>query len=77
MVRELRTLEGEERSNWKITSIPWKNPDQKIVNIDQLANDISQDLKNKGQEFDSFTSAQFALQMVQGAELVRFQRSST
>ena len=77
ITRELRSLDGKEQDSWEITSIPWKNADQKIVNIDQLASDISDMLKANGQKFNSFTSAQFALQMVQGAELVRFVRSYT
>lgn len=75
--RELRKLNGTEQNDCQISPLHWKDANQRIVNIDQLAEAIQQTLKEKGEKFDSFTSAQFALQMVQGAELVRFLRSST
>lgn len=72
--KKLRSIDDEENSDWKIKSIPWKdkNTNQRIVDIDKLAKTIEQKLKGEKERLTSFTSAQFALKMVQGAELVRF-----
>ena len=72
--RELRKLDGTEMSDWKVTAIPWKDQSKKVVNIDNLVSEIKNELKNQNEIDDSapLTSAQFALQMIQGAEKVRF-----
>ncbi|MEC4815236.1 MAG: hypothetical protein SAK29_18450 [Scytonema sp. PMC 1069.18] len=71
--RELRKLDGTEMSNWKVQPVPWKDENQTVVNIDDLANKIKEELKIQHEINDSapFTAAQFALQMVQGAEKLR------
>ena len=71
--RELRKLDGTEMSDWQVQPIPWKDENQTVVNIHDLANKIKEELKNQNEIDDSapFTSAQFALQMIQGAEKVR------
>lgn len=66
--RQLRTLNGVEKDKWKVFS---KITNSK-VNITNLAEDIKKTLVDQKQLVKSFTSAQFALQMVQGAEKVRF-----
>jgi hypothetical protein len=72
--RELRQLDGKEMSDWQVKPIPWKDESKKVVEINNLANEIKEKLKQKDQieESNPFTSAQFALQMIQGAEKVRF-----
>ncbi|MBD2357427.1 hypothetical protein H6G41_22875 [Tolypothrix sp. FACHB-123] len=73
--RELRYPEnGEEHSEWKVEPIPWKEESKRVVNINDLINKIKKTLEEKQQKSEPFTSAQFALQMVQGAEKVRFSR---
>ncbi|MDJ0716841.1 MAG: hypothetical protein QNJ54_21945 [Prochloraceae cyanobacterium] len=75
--RELRDPKnGTEMSNWKVQPIPWKDENQTVVNINDLANRIKEELKNQNEIDDSapFTAAQFALQMIQGAEKVRLKK---
>ena len=74
--RELRKLDGTEMSEWKVQPIPWKNESNKVVNIDNLVSKIKEQLTTQKEINNSapFTSAQFSLQMVQGAEKVRYQR---
>ena len=57
-----------------VEPIPWKDESQKVVDINYLVETIKNKLKQKDQRQESnpFTSAQFALQMIQGAEKVRF-----
>ena len=61
-------------SNWQVRPIPGQDENQTVVNIDDLVNKIKEELKNQNEIDDStpFTSAEFALQMIQGAEKVRF-----
>lgn len=74
--RELRKLDGTEMSDWKVQPIPWKNESNKVVDIDNLVSKIKEQLTTQKEINNSapFTSAQFSLQMVQGAEKVRYQR---
>ncbi|MEG4144665.1 hypothetical protein [Microcoleus sp. Pol12B5] len=69
--RELRQLDGTERSDLKIEEI---DAIKKVINISELADKFQRKLEQEeGKEkVPSFTSAEFALQMVQGAEKVRF-----
>ncbi len=73
--RELRKLDGTEMSEWKVQPIPWKNESNKVVNIDNLVSKIKEQLTTQKEINNSapFTSAQFALQMIQGAEKIRYQ----
>ena len=50
-----------------IETIPWKDQDKRVVNIEQLAEEI-----NNVINFNNFTSAQFALEAIQGVEMVKF-----
>lgn len=45
----------------------FKNEDLRIIDIDQLARDIETNVP-----FPSFTSAQFGMEMIEGAQMVRF-----
>ncbi|HEX9926844.1 MAG TPA: hypothetical protein VGD99_29625, partial [Anaerolineae bacterium] len=49
--------------------VPWKNDDQtkRVVNVDKMAGDIKAKLQAA-----EFTSAQFALEIIEGVEKVRF-----
>ena len=69
LVQDLRDLSnGRKLDVDKHVNLSWKNQESRVVNIDKLACDIKTELDEKR----SFTSAQFALEMVQGAEKVRF-----
>ncbi len=67
--RELRELNGKERSDWQVKPII---NEEKVIEIASLADSIKKKLETEGQQIKDFTSAQFALQMIQGAEKVRF-----
>ena len=75
--RELRDRNGLEQSEWKVEPIPRKDAEKQVINIGSLADKIKDELANRGITFNSFTSAQFALQMIQGAQKVRFNKSTT
>ncbi|MBC6419395.1 MAG: hypothetical protein GDA44_11770, partial [Prochloron sp. SP5CPC1] len=45
----------------------WKDQGKLVVNIQQLAQDI-----NNVINFDNFTSAQFALEAIEGVQMVNF-----
>ncbi len=75
--RELRDRNGLEQSEWKVEPIPRKDAEKQVINIESLADKIKDELANRGITFNSFTSAQFALQMIQGAQKVRFNKSTT
>ncbi|HAC66024.1 MAG TPA: hypothetical protein DCF68_21455, partial [Cyanothece sp. UBA12306] len=70
--RQLRDLQGNEQSDWKINPIPFRNQAKNVINITALIEEIEAELNNQAITFAQFTSAQFALQMIQGAEKVRF-----
>ncbi|MEM6520635.1 MAG: hypothetical protein AAF722_15045, partial [Cyanobacteria bacterium P01_C01_bin.70] len=81
--RELRTLDGTERSDWKVHLLPADNNhppminQESSVNITNLANGISKELQANEQSIHDFTAAQFALQMIQGVEKVRFSMAAS
>ncbi|MEM9007316.1 MAG: hypothetical protein AAGE59_27800 [Cyanobacteria bacterium P01_F01_bin.86] len=76
--RELRKLDGTEMSDWKVHLIPVEDNQPpminqgRVINIMNLANSIREELQAKEQSINHFTAAQFALQMIQGVEKVRF-----
>ncbi|MBE9137933.1 hypothetical protein IQ254_12140 [Nodosilinea sp. LEGE 07088] len=76
--RELRKLDGTEMSDWKVHLTPVEDNQspminqKSVVNITNLANCIRDELQEKEQSINNFTAAQFALQMIQGVEKVRF-----
>ena len=81
--RELRKLDGTEMSDWKVHLIPVEDNQppminqESIINITNLANGIREELQEKGQPINDFTAAQFALQMIQGVEKVRFSMATS
>ena len=91
--RELRQLDGTEMSDWKVHLLPVEdnqpsisNQDlinqeminqKSVINITNLASGIRNTLQEKGQSINDFTAAQFALQMIQGVEKVRFSAASS
>jgi hypothetical protein len=52
----------------KVDDIPWKDREKRVININTLANLIKDQMDNS----TTFTSAQFALEMIEGVEKVRF-----
>jgi len=81
--RELRKLDGTEMSDWKVHLTPVEDNkppilnQKSIVNVTNLAHDIREELQEKEQSINDFTAAQFALQMIQGVEKVRFSMDSS
>lgn len=68
--KTLRDKQGKA-SNQEIHPIPWKKENNGIVDIDRLVMAIQQKLSET-----PFTSANFALQMIEGVEKVRFTQMS-
>jgi hypothetical protein len=66
--KDLRNSNGESTGNR--ISIPWNNQQKEVVNLNTLANTMKSDLG-----LNSFTSGQFALQMIEGVQKVRFVKS--
>ena len=69
---ELRQLDGNKISDEKLEEIPWLDQERKALNINTLATKIRKQLESHSVKVENFTSAQFALQMIQSAESVRF-----
>lgn len=69
--KELRNNKGEEEADKKVEPVRWRQgaADRRIVDIDGLARDIVTVLDA---QLENFTSAQFALEMVEGVEKVRY-----
>ncbi|WP_424094385.1 hypothetical protein [Moorena producens] len=67
--KELKNQDGQEIKA-KVDQIPWKDQDTRTINIAEFKQDIERELPNN--TFTSFTSAQFALEMIEGVEKVRF-----
>ena len=61
----------------KVDNIPWQDQENRIINVIQLQSDIHSKLGGKTGPFKSFTAAQFALEMIEGVEKVRFKKSAT
>lgn len=64
--KQLRDASGAE-TNQVVTSVPWHNEAYAVVALAQLANAMQQLVPQA-----TFTSAQFALQMIEGSESVCF-----
>ena len=65
----LRNSQGNEQPDLRISPIPWLQEAQRIIDMSRLAQSIKQETNA-----NSFTSAQFALQMIEGVEEVIFQK---
>lgn len=79
----LRTREGREDVGNVINTLPWKDQRTKTIDVHQLSINIyNQVYKPSGStnktalSDDDFTSAQFALQMIEGTARVRFIKGS-
>ena len=65
--KKLKNLDGQE-INKKVDNIPWKDSEKRVIAINSLTNRIKEQVDNSS----SFTSAQLALEMIEGVEKVRF-----
>jgi len=65
--KQLKKKEGQQIEK-KVDNIPWKDQEKRIIKINELANLIKDQVDNNS----TFTSAQFALEMIEGIEKVRF-----
>jgi hypothetical protein len=74
--KTLRGAQGQVISA-EVDSIPWRQAAQRVLDIQHLAHSIQEQLAGAGSSPDSFTSAQFALQMIEGVEKVIFQIHQT
>jgi len=63
--KNLRTADGVPTHT--VITVPWNNQQKEAVNLHDLAQSMNQHLG-----LPSFTSAQFALQMIEGVQKVRF-----
>lgn len=70
LYKALRNLQGEKQDKWMIKNVPWQSEEKRVVNISTLAIDMNNYLKLEGSS--QFTSAQFALEVIAGAQKVRF-----
>lgn len=67
-----RDADGNEIDEQAIYPIPWRNEEKGVLNIKELANKIDERKEVLNWQYDKFTSAQFALQMIEATEKVRF-----
>ncbi|MBD2186201.1 hypothetical protein [Aerosakkonema funiforme] len=65
--KNLRNINGEA-TDILISPIPWNNEQKEVINLEGLATKIQEKLPDIGE----FTSGQFALQMIEGVQKVRF-----
>jgi len=67
--KKLRDAQGKENSS---IPVPQNDTTHRVINIAQMADQIRKELNKKDPKLTSFTSAEFALQMIEGVEKVRF-----
>lgn len=74
--KELRNPQGKSLPKLDLDTIPWKDPEQKVIDITGLAGAIEKKLHSEKDQTltptKAFTSAQFALEMIEGVQKVRF-----
>lgn len=72
--KKLKNKEGNQVDNIRVNSgsIPWKDKTIRSIDISQFKEVIKTELEKRQIKFTSFTSAQFALEMIEGVEKVRF-----
>jgi hypothetical protein len=75
LYKMLRDDEGVENTDPENTSlileaVPWRNQSRRVLDIMSMAQQIQSQLS-----FESFTSAEFALEMIEGVEKVSFEKS--
>jgi len=68
--KKLKNLEGQsiDKKGDNIINIPWKDSEKRVIAINSLTDRIKEQVNNSS----SFTSAQLALEMIEGVEKVRF-----
>jgi hypothetical protein len=71
LFKKLRDTQGKENSSFSIP-VPQKGATCQVINIAQMADHIEKELNKKNPKLSAFTSAEFALQMIEGVEKVRF-----
>ncbi len=68
----LRDPDGKELEDTTV-DIPWRDGNTRVIAIDELATAIEKKVNEKhANGFEKFTSAQFALEMIEGVQKVRF-----
>lgn len=67
--KTLRDSEDGQETSGPPLPVDWNDLQRRVLNISQLATDIGDAQKYSG---DQFTSAQFALEMIEGVQKVRF-----
>ncbi|WP_293138776.1 hypothetical protein [Okeania sp. SIO3I5] len=72
--KELKDQDGRQIKA-KVEPIPWKDQNTRTINIAELKTKIQE--RSPFPNDNSFTSAQFALEMIEGVEKVRFTISGT
>ena len=72
--KTLRTADGGEAEDVIIDPVPLKTGTANgVVNIDQLKNEIkTKNTESSSLGLDAVTPAQFAMEMIEGVELMRF-----
>jgi hypothetical protein len=66
--KKLRDAQGKENIS---IPVPQNGTSHHVINIAQLADDMRKELNKVGPKSTAFTSAEFALQMIEGVEKVR------
>jgi len=73
LVKDLKTTEGRESgADIAVIAADWRDEQARILNVSTWAGRMQAQLLPSDPEFEVFTSADFALQMVEGAPRVRF-----
>lgn len=65
--KKLKNLDGQQIDK-KVDNITWKDSEKRVIDINSLTDRIKEQVDNSS----SFTSAQLALEMIEGVEKVRF-----
>lgn len=65
--KKLKNLDGQQIDK-KVDNIPWKDSEKRVIDINSLTDRIKEQVDNSS----SLTSAQLALEMIEGVEKVRF-----
>lgn len=68
--KKLRT-DREKPEDGKTVAVTWRDKENRVINVGGLAGNIKEELKE-----GNFTSAQFALRMIEGGDEVTFRKNS-
>ena len=70
--KKLKNLEGQSIDK-KVVNIPWKDSEKRVIEKRVIdINSLTDRIKEQVDNSSSFTSAQLALEMIEGVEKVRF-----